>query len=291
MKIVETDKGKFRIAYGASFTERKPEELGKADVWAPETSGLVDYTLTKELVEEKFYKISRKDKPFSTDHRKIFEKTEEGKKPIFLIDITEQELATLLQIDLKYLEPIVGSGLLAILARDFILGEKRLTRREILKKAGAGIYFLSEFPAGIIRGLFGEDFIVGEKSASRAVEKFLDDLNERIHPETNAIIQTLRNSLLAQKAKTIAERLGLEIKGRKPEIALTVGAAHHGIEKALLKEDEERVWLIDKLLSVPGLKNTREKIATIARFDFNKEKDKWELTDQSKDPHLAKIEK
>lgn len=146
-------------------------------------------------------------------------------------------------------------------------------------------------PSIITGDLLNTDKAQDEKSARRAVNRFLNDLNERVHPETNAIIVTLRNHLFAQKAETIVKTLSPEIKNRKPEAAITLGARHYGIERALKEEDKERVWLIDKLLSVPGLKKTREKIATIARFDFNKEKDKWELTERFKDPHLAKIEK
>lgn len=289
--MVETPEAKFRIAYGTHSTEQKPEELGKPDALMLESLGLIDYTSSKKLVEEEFDKKVRE----SIQYRKIIKRAEEKEKPIFLGDITEWESAALLQFGLQFLEPMIGVLLLGSLLRSWVkekltnLPKKKLTRREFLKKSISALYFLSDLPGGVIRYLFEEEGILDEKSASRAVERFLWDLNEKIHPETKAIIVTLRNHLMAQKMKTISERL--EIQNRKPEVTTVVGAFHHGIEEALEEDDEERVKLVDKLLSVPGLEKTREKIATIARLDFNKEKDGWELTEQFKDPHLLKIEK
>ncbi len=289
--LVETGKAKFRIAYGSHDIERKSEELSKADVWLPETGGRIDYALSKELVEENFNNILKKKEPFLTEYKKIFEKAEREKVPIFLGDIPETELVILIQANLKGVEPVVGLALLAKLVWDSVIESKKLTRRDFLKKTLAGIYFLSEAPSIITGNLLSTDRVDDEQSARRDVDRFLNDLNERAHPETNAIIATMRNNLFAQKAETIAGKLSPEIKNRKPEVAITLGARHHGIEDALSKKDEERAGLIDKILSVPGLKDTREKIATIARFDFNREKNKWEMTDRFKDPHLAKIEK
>lgn len=287
VKVVETEKAKFRIAYGVHTVEQKPEDLGEVDALMLE-SGSFDYTSSKERVENLFADKIR----HYAQYRKIIKRAEKKEKPIFLGDITEEDAVTALQMGLKLLEPIMGVWVLASLLRS---GEL------ILPAEIATGYLLSETSAvgivdGIILGTKIRDYLFGEKnpsvdkkSFSRAVERFLGDLNERIHPETNTILVTLRNNLMAQKLKTVSEKL--EIQNRKPEVGISIGEYHHGIEKALKKDDEERVKLVDKLLNVPGLKKTREKIATIAKFDFNKEEDKWELTDRFKDPHLAKIEK
>lgn len=277
--VVETPEAKFRIAYGLHPVEMKPEVLGKSDALMIETGVVFNYTLPKKLVEKNFNRDIRR----STQYGKIIEKAEREEKPIFLGDITEWRTAFLLQIGLKVLELTVGIALLKNLIKSLLENEK-MTRREFLKKTAAGIYLSSEMPSYISLLLSGD-----EKSAGRAIEKFLTDLNERTHPETNAILLTLRNYVMAQKLKTIAEKLG--IKNRKPEVAIAIGKRHSGIEKALEKEDEERVRLVNKLLSIPGLKKTRENIATIAQFDFNEKENKWELTDQFKDPYLSKIEK
>ncbi len=288
VKEIETQNAKIRIAYERhDGIERKPEELGdNYDAWVPEIMG-IDYTLSKKIVERDFNKIFRKKIP---EYRKIFEKIEKEGKPIFLGDITEDKTILLLNKSLRYLESAATGVLVASLVYDFLAGEK-LTKIEVLKSIAA-VYLYSEAIEAMIDKLsYKLRGGIDEKSISRAIERFLGNLNEKIHPETHFILATLRNSLFAQKMKTIAE--SLKIQNRKPEIAVTLGAGHHGIEKALLKDDEKRVGLIKKLLSVPapGLKKIRESIATIAWFDFNKEKGWWELTKQFKDPNLSKIEK
>lgn len=131
-----------------------------------------------------------------------------------------------------------------------------------------------------------------KKNAIGKTTSFLDDVNDAIHPETrHEIIRILRNHLFAEKADTVARKLALEIQNRKPEITITVGSNHYGIEKAFFKKDEERARLINEILSSSGSKGMREKIATIARFDYNKKENKWEMTDRFKDKLLAGIEK
>lgn len=78
---------------------------------------------------------------------------------------------------------------------------------------------------------------------------------------------------------------------KSQSLAIVVGAGHTGIEKVLGKEDKERVRLIDRLLNVPGLGKAREKIATIARCDFDKNQNKWLVTEIFEDPYLAPLEK
>lgn len=192
VKIVETEKTKFRIAHGKHNVEQKPEDLGKADALMLE--GIFDYTLSKELVEKEF----NGDLKEKIQYKEMIKTAEKKRAPIFVGDVIKQKC----------------------------------------------IFF----------------------STLR-----------------------LRDYLFAQKLKTIAERL--ETQKRKPEIAIVIGAGHTGIEEALKKSNEERVKLIDNRSDDPDLREAREKIATIARFDFNEKEGKWELTDRFKDPHLAKIEK
>lgn len=291
VKLVETEKGKFRIAYGTHFTERNPEELGKSVAWLPETATRIDYTEPKELVEKNFNTVLKKREPFSTEYRKTFKEAERKRTPIFLVDIAEAEAVTLIQAYLHGVEPAVGVALLAKLAWDSVIEEKKISRRDFLKKTFAGIYFLSETPNLIINNLLSIGEVPDEKSARRAVDRFLNDLDETAHPEKNSIIVTLRNHLFAQKAETIAKTLSPEIKTEKPEIAITLGARHHGIEGAFSKKDEERAWLIDVISSVPGMEKTREKIATVARFDFNEKENKWEMTERFEDELLTGIKK
>lgn len=77
----------------------------------------------------------------------------------------------------------------------------------------------------------------------------------------------------------------------KPEIALVVGSAHSGIETALQKEAKERKRIISTLFKVPGMGKAKKHIASIARFDFNNDKKKWEVTEIFKDPNLVLLER
>lgn len=284
--IVETPEARFRIIYGFHDTAQKPEDIGSASAVALEVTG--DYSdrdnaerVMKWAVGHEQYKL-------------LVGRLQNEKKPIFLIDMSKGDVILLMQHFLPIAEIVAGYGLLASLAEDSIKerapGEQKpLTRRTLLRKAAkgvAGAYFLSQLP---FQGIFGIGREVDEESMKRSIDRFLVDLEEKTHPETTAILLTLRNDLMAQKLATIAEKLRQQSASARPEIGIVVGAAHVGIERSLQKSAAERKDLIQKLMMTPGLGEAQKRIATIARMDFDQDAGKWIATEISQDPHLAPL--
>lgn len=122
------------------------------------------------------------------------------------------------------LEGAIGLMLLLNLVKEGQekLVREKLTRRRFLKKsikALGGLYFMMSpgfhrFPYDVKSMIAGRPNV---KGAEGAVQRFLVDLEEKIHPETTFVILTLRNYLLAQKMKTIIKSLGRGDK--KPEFS------------------------------------------------------------------------
>lgn len=279
VEIIETPEAKFRIIYSRHDIASQPEDMGKADAVAFE--GIGDYT-TKRQAE--FLVVDLYDNRSSAP---IVKRAKQEGKPIFFIDISEHDTADLIQKGLRALEVGVGFSLLLSLSKD-IINKNKISRRDFLKKAAkglGGLYFFSHIPKIIVSAL---DNIDG-RSKQGAISRFLSDLDEKIHPETESIVLTLRNHLMAQKLTYIASHMRQSIN-KKPEIGLVIGAAHTGIEKALLEKNKERIALIDKLLRVPGLGKSRERIATIARLDFDEKPYNW-VAQILEDPELIPIEK
>ncbi|MBI2514791.1 hypothetical protein HYV91_01195 [Candidatus Wolfebacteria bacterium] len=289
ISVIETSGGKFRVIYGDHRERQKPEDLGESAVALMlETAGLsIDYSEPKQA-EEFFSRLSQ-----HFQYKKIIEKVQRENKPIFLGDITDAEAVLLLRQLLKTGEtiaaPLLFSLLACMLSGRMLSGRKEISRRDLLKNlsiALPGIYFSTQ-TAQLVPGLIRK--LRGKYSPLNLFRKIMIDINERLHPETDAILLTLRNYILAQKLKTIAQKLSKGVS-EKPEIAIVVGANHMGIERALRENEWEGLTVINKSMHAPSLKKAKEKIATIARFDFDKNRNKWMPTEIFKDPYLAEVE-
>lgn len=276
--VVETPEARFRIIYGAHTTEQDPRDLGNSDALILE-SGSYNYldenpvSVMRQLAENEQYK-------------KISQTAKEKERPIFLADLPTSLVKVLLYAGLKGAEITVGIAILQALYAD-IKSQSGVSRRNFLKKmikGGAGLWLSPQAP-GVAAYFMGGQ--LDERTARRTISRFLTDLNEEIHPETEAAALTLRNYIMAQKMETIAREL--KTRDRKSEVAIVLGASHTGIEKVLEKKTEERNKIIDTLLSVlPGAK--RDRVATIVRFDWDDSKKDWKAT-ISKDPVLAGLER
>ncbi len=293
--LIEKPEAKYRIIYGYHGTEQKPEDLGKAEALVLE-SGFGNYSTPQEA-EFLFKEIQKNIKQYE----RLIEKAAKEKKPIFLADISDSESIMIFQVIIGVLESVSSVPILYSLLEDVReiikekkLNQKKLNRRDFIKTSAKGLigFYLSTPFLEVFLNTFSDFFSknrVNLQSKSENLNRFLTELNEKIHPEIYAIILTLRNYLLAQKMETIAQTL--KKKNKKPEIAIVVGASHYGIEKALQKEKNKRIELINFLTKLPGLEESRKRIATIARFDFDEKEKNWKVTQIFKDPLLVPLEK
>lgn len=315
---VDTPEARYKVVYGYHTIEQEPTDIGKSDaIFLEKITKGGDYS-TPESAEKLLKEYSSEPQ-----YRQIILEAERQKKPIFFGDIIGGDLVVALQHGLRDIEPVVGALLLASLTKKAVeQGIMNMDRREFLKKALGGIFLLSQAHQGLgalLEAGKNPGFKFDRKGAMGEIDKFLTKLNEKIHPETNAIVLTMRNALNAKKIKEIAKLMEKEVlekeqaakeifekemekrpggarkkwverEDKRPEVAIVMGAWHRGIEDALLDDEEELIELVDELLGVPGLEETRKKIATIARFDFDEEENKWKAR-ILKDRKLTEIEK
>lgn len=277
---IERPEAVYRIIYGRHDREQESEDLGDIGALVLET-GNEDYS-TREKAESTLAVCSE-----LIQYRKVVTAAERKKLPIFLVDVTDAETASILRDGVRNIETRIGAvATLGILA-SLISSKEKMDRRTFIKYlAGAlGVgYLTSHVWIDNIHAVFGEKML-NEKNASRKVARILEDVQEKIHPETEKIIITLRNYLIAQKTIAVAKELSLS--DIKPKIGIVVGASHHGVEKALKEEDAKRIEVIKNLLSAPEIRGASSHAALIVRLDFDGELDKWETTDIFQDPAIA----
>ncbi len=172
------------------------------------------------------------------------------KKPIFFVDMVpskelgsmgrEQRIAEII----RSVETLTGGLLIGDSVRTPAV--KETGRRSLLAtgaKATLGTWLLSHIPeqvSGAAARSFVADTTPFEGSVSRRLEKSFGAINSTIHPETRTMVVDTRNVLIAQKTETVARYLAAEL-GRKPQIALEVGADHFGIERELLVSEGTRI--------------------------------------------------
>jgi hypothetical protein len=210
-------------------------------------------------------------------------------RPIFLADAQTERThyVGLFQRALRAAESVVAAAIITKLAWKVAASTKPVSRRDFLRFGGKGLLglYLATPAIGntmaLVRG-----GATSEESAAAKVSYFLDDLNQNIHPETEAIIQTFRNHLIAQKMTTVMRELAKEGHGR-PNVGLVIGSAHSGMEKALEASDHDRTEVIEMVLSLPGMEEERKSLAKIARYDFVD--GQWQVS-YIEDPALVALE-
>lgn len=275
--LIEKDHARYRIVYGKHNLEQPSNAIGMPDGIILE-SGFCEYETQQQAVDS----LSWLDKNLAQFHG-IIKKAEKEEKPIFFVDIQKAALVGYLQLALPLLEVSVGYKMLRSLAED-IISDAPVTRRDFLKRSAQGVvgaYFLSHIPKML--SVFGGS--PNEQSMKRAVDRFVTDLGEQMHPETWAVVLTLRNNMIAHKMETVAENFRNE-KRIDPELALVCGSSHSGIDEVLAKTNTERIFVINRLLSVPGLDEAKRRVATIARLDFDNKEGHWTAS-IFKDPTLS----
>jgi hypothetical protein len=282
--IVETPEGIFRIAYGRHDVPQNPEDVKGVDAIMLE-SGMLQYYLNQEEAIREFPLLYE-----SVQYKNLIKEAAKAKQPIYLTDLDPRMENAILAFLLQTAEGMGAIGLdlwlLYLLGLKVITKSKKITRRDFLKLLLLAGYFGTQLGESFTYPIEGN---IEEDTLTSKINRFLINLNEKIHPETHMVILTLRNLIMAQKLTTIAKELQQKI-GKKPEIGIVVGARHIGIEDALKMSKKERMEIIKRILNIPALEKLREGIATIARFDYKHEKGQWELTEFYKDPNLLELE-
>lgn len=287
--LIETPKARFRIMYEmhADFIhEGIPETVPRLDAFSFDAGGEKEDYSSPEKAQEIIarWETALKEPGTNQELRKAIAAARECKKPIFWVDVSSESTLGILTKALAQVESVAGMILLAKLAREVVesLPQKKdnqnITRRGFLKKAGlalGGLYLSFPLLSGLVR-MGTHVSKVDRREAAATVDKFLTAAAEKSHPEIDGFVLTFRNHLIAEKLVTISEIIESD-PGKKPEIGIVMGGGHTGLEYALQKSREERLNIIKDWL--PWVRpEQRDNISTIARLDFNENKNDWEAT-------------
>lgn len=128
---------------------------------------------------------------------------------------------------------------------------------DYITHVGVAGWLLLPFAANMLR-LGSTVFGIGQNKTS-AFKRFA----HKAHPETDILYLNIRNAVIAEKIKYLAEKLG-----NHPNIGIILGAGHVGIEDMLLQNSEKRIQFLTRWKTI--LKNlVKEKyVYTITNVSF-----------------------
>jgi hypothetical protein len=270
---VETEVGKFKIMYSLHNFVANPKIVEGSD-------GIVLELLGETFDEagmEKSADWIQEDR-FSP-YKEVVREAAEKHVPVFLTDLSLKTMkskefrGTYGQDVFKEMVEKAFGAMGVFLSVNVLLSEK-MSRRDFLKKGAMAVAALGAYASfPLSKDILGEAETslrtkeIDETSVLRKGERLVDTAQYHTHPETRSLMVDARNDLFAQKSETIARSLGKSL-GRKPSIAIVIGAGHVGLERSLQKSGDDRLGFIREKL---GSNIGNEKL--IARLDFSDEEE------------------
>lgn len=263
-EVIETESGRFHILYNihGGIAESKPtpaERLDKKDALILEGAGISENFKDKRVAR----RIIDFQRLTANINRDIVRRAIKDCVPIFFVDASDKawENYKNSEIKQKIAAGIEGAmGVSVVIAGSIKSSEQKISRRDFIKRLFA--YGMGGYLSTPLIKEFSAPW-AAEKRKVRQFGKFSDT----IHPEFRTFAVEGRNHLIAQKSETVAKILEKE-NNKKPEVAISIGAAHYDLEDALKISDEER---IEKLKSYEDI--SLEDEALIIRIDFEKSPD------------------
>lgn len=223
---LELPEATYTILYGMHIVEQNPEEL------PVDTDYLLLETGMHEYLKDPQHTIDRLSS--HVQYNALFKKADKMGIPIVFADLKyKYNDFALLFLDnaLSAAGWYLGTNLLK---RSVKHGKNGDIRKATLNAIVAG-WLIMPFAINALR-LGSTALKIGEEKTNK-----LKRLSHRLHPETELLYLTLRNAVIAEKAKTLAR-----IDKKKPHIAIVLGAGHVGIEDMLEMSDERRLALINR---------------------------------------------
>lgn len=239
---VETENATYRISYELHNATADPDLVDGADGIILE--GYYNYDI-RENIPKAFRGFSE------TQMKGVIARSAEQDKPVFSADMSVDLLkfASLClenPVKKKLIEAgelLIGMGLIQSAISE-IRNTEKISRRNFLRTTGkmiGGAYFGMPAIESVLAGIsILTKKILDESSDLRKFSRGLEKVNEYAHPELQTMAIEVRNQLIAQKAETIATQLREKI-GKKPNLAIYIGASHFGIEEALKSTQSDRM--------------------------------------------------
>lgn len=295
---LETANADYLLYYTRHDVQTSPEIVRQADAVILES--ITDFRDDQKTEQSVHHSLFDKTSPY---HEVVRAAAEQG-KPIFLLDLSRiaaknqnmleskdgEEQDEMTKNELKVaIEGTLGVGAILWAAADLkkaLTGNPQMSRRNFLKflgKSAAGIALASPL-VGRMTGYLAKDGLTAEPDESslpRKAQKTIENATYHANLDRSKVIHA-RNDLWAQKSETVAKYLEKDL-GRKPNLAMSMGADHVGIERSLkdnptdrlsrlsadLNEDFKHEGLIAKITLTPEAKTDRVKVEVVIIRDEN----------------------
>ncbi len=260
---LSTENADYLLYYTRHDVQTSPEIVNRSDALILES--ITDFRDDKKTKKSVEHALFDKTSPY---HEAVRAAAEQG-KPIFLLDLSRATAKSQNMLETKNgedqdemsknelkvaIEGSLGLGAIMWAAVDLkrmITDNPKMSRRNFLKflgKSATGLALTSPL-IGRMTGYIstkGTGLEPDESSVSRKAQKVFEDATYRTNLDRSKTIHT-RNDLWAQKSEKVAKYLQAEL-GRKPSLALSMGADHVGIERSIKENDETRLARLSKEL-------------------------------------------
>ncbi|NTW22252.1 hypothetical protein HGA34_01750 [Candidatus Falkowbacteria bacterium] len=252
---LSTENADYLLYYTRHDVQTSPEIVPAADAVILES--ITDLSSDKRTKETVSRALFQKDRAY---HEVVRAAAEQG-KPIFLLDLSLKtaknqdmmpaqngEKDEMAENDLRLMiAETLGMGAIIWAASDLkkaFTDNPQMSRRNFFKflgKTAAGAALASPL-IGSMSGYLSASGPKGEpdeSSVARKIQKTIEDANYHAHLGRSKVIHA-RNDLWAQKSETVAKLLEKDL-GRKPKLAMSMGADHVGIERSLKDSGTNRL--------------------------------------------------
>ena len=220
----------YTILYGMHIVEQNPDELpDDADFLLLET-GMHEYLKDPNATVERL--------SGHVQYKALFEKAEKKNIPIVFADL-KYKYNDFALLFLDNAASAAGWFAGTKLLKKSLAQSKERKYRQALLTGVIGSWMVMPFAINALR--LGSSMLrVGEAETGK-----LKRFSHKVHPEAEVMYLTLRNAVIAEKAKSLARK-----QNHKPHIAIVLGAGHVGIEDMLTTPDEKRLAVFRRYSSV-----------------------------------------
>lgn len=223
------------------------------------------------------------EKTSGPQYSPLFPQLEKKRIPIIFADAALSDTIRDKERYLLLAETLFGTGLLVNRGIDLIKTKQlsqRLSRRDFLKAArDMALAFYLATPAYSSLGILASSEINKGHGPTAEFQK----ISQKLHPEVDLFVLTLRNAILAQKEQWLMEKMG-----ERPHCASVLGMAHSGIEDQIRYSPERRLGFLRRLKPVlPWVISSKETFYQIALLDFNGRF--WQVREILEEPELKEL--
>jgi len=236
--IVDTEHIRVNIGYGVHGQEQSSEIISQETQAVTIETGLNDYTERPETLANA-YRIAQEGE---TQYQKLMRDTQRRGLPLLFSDATYKpggEFVFTAEMLASTAETGLGLKTLQNVSKELTERyPRKYTRREVLKLMAGGIAG-AYLATNSIPKILTYPLSLTERGTEKIRE--MTKQNERLHPLNYVFTHQVRNTIIAEKLCWLGENTGLE------EVALSIGAAHVGIENVLQTTSEERLAFLKSL--------------------------------------------